>query len=214
MQFSSNFAVNNKLALDMTTINKNYVFSIFLALTFSFVSAQEKKTVEKEIPKKENIWNNFIFGGNLALQVGTVTLIDVSPNVGYIITPRLVAGLGASYEYYKDSYYSNFSSNIFGIRTYTEYILLNNIGKNLPVKANFAIFSHVEYEALNLDRDFSNTKSIGKVGRFWLNGILLGGGIKQPVGKHTSFNIAILYNINADARTPYENPIIRIGFYF
>jgi hypothetical protein len=197
----------------MLFINRSLISSIVFILSFSIISAQEKKPEQKDIPK-ESFWDNFVFGGNLSLQVGTVTLLDISPNVGYIITPRLIAGLGASYEYYRDSYFSNFSSNIFGIRTYAEYILLNNIGKKLTVKANFAIFSHFEYEALNMDRDFSNINSIDKVNRFWLNGILIGGGVKQPVGKHTSFNFVILYNVNADARTPYENPVVRIGFYF
>ena len=187
---------------------------MLILFAISSISAQEKKSDQKENTKKASILDRFVFGGNIALQVGTVTLIDISPNVGLIITPKILAGFGASYEYYNDSYYSKFSSNIFGIRTFAEYIILSNIGKNLPVKANFAIFSHLEYEALNLDRDFSNKLSIDKVNRFWLNGLLIGGGIKQPVGKHNSFNILILFNVLADSRTPYQNPMVRIGFYF
>jgi len=197
----------------MKALNKGFILLIISIFTFSTILAQEKKPEKKDVPK-ESFWGHFVFGGNIMLQVGTITLLDISPNVGYIVTPRLLTGLGISYEYYSASYISKFSSNIFGIRTYAEYVLLNNIGKMLPVKSNFAIFSHLEYEALNLDRDFSNINSIDKVNRFWLNGVLIGGGIKQPVGKRNSFNILILYNINAGSRTPYVNPVVRIGFYF
>lgn len=82
------------------------------------------------------------------------------------------------------------------------------------MKQNFGIFTQVEYEALNLDHDFSNTTTNERVSRFWLNGILLGGGLKQSIGKRSSFNISILDNILANKKTPYDNPVIRIGFFF
>jgi len=181
----------------------------------SLIYSQEKKPDKKDEPQKKSIGSNFVFGGNIGLQIGTVTFIDISPNLGYFIKPNLIAGIGTTYQFYHQSYYNaKFSSSIYGGRIFCEYIIIQNIKKVLPVKSNFAVFSHLEYEALNLDHDLTNPQISNKVNRFWLHGILIGGGIRQPIGKYSSFDIAILININANSRTPYENPLIRIGFYF
>ena len=186
----------------------------FLISTISI--SQEQAKPEKKEEKKNSFKDRFVFGGNIGLMIGTYTSIDISPVVGFYVTPRYLTGIGLTYQYYSETAYKSVNtirSHVFGGRFFHNYTFVENIGKNLPIKQNFALFGHIEYEALNLDRDFSDTKNIGRVNRFWLNGILIGGGIKQPIGKRSSFNIAILYNLLADARTPYTNPFIRIGFY-
>jgi hypothetical protein len=183
-------------------------------------SQEKKKEENKPEPKPANIWDNFVFGGNIGLQIGSVTSIEASPSVGYYFTPRLLSGIGGTYQYYKQTVfnsesYTHVASIIFGIRVFSCYTVIENIGKNLVIKQNFAIYTQGEYEGLSLDRDFSNVSSIGTVNRFWLHGFLVGGGIKQPLGKkRSSFNITILYNLTATKKTPYENPIIRLGFFF
>jgi hypothetical protein len=94
------------------------------------------------------------------------------------------------------------------------YTVLDNIGKNLASKSNFGIFTHVEYELLNLDRDLSNQLSRERVKRFWLPGLLVGIGVKQNFGKNSFFSISILYNVIATSKTPYDNPVLRVGLYF
>jgi hypothetical protein len=198
-------------------ISKLYtcILTITVLLFFSFaIQGQEKKQEKKEEPKKSKKWNNFVLGGNIGLQFGTVTYIDISPIVGYYITPRLLTGVGLTYQYFNDSYSTGYSTHIFGGRTFTNYALVEHIGRNLRIKSDITIFVHAEYEALNIGRDFTKAKNVGATKRFWLNGILLGGGIRKPIGKRSSFNFAVLYNILADSRTPYDNPIVRIGFYF
>jgi hypothetical protein len=166
---------------------------------------------EKDPKKEETKWDKFVFGGNIGLQIGTITYIEVSPNVGYYFTPKFMSGGGLTYQYYKDNgYLKTVGTNIYGGRVYSEYTFFDKIGQSSKIKSNYGVFGHIEYEGLNLDRDFSANN---KVKRYWLHGVLIGGGIKQTFGKHSSFNLSLLYNIIADSRTPYTNPIIRIGFY-
>lgn len=197
-------------------MKKIILFVLILScINFSNSFAQVNEKDKKDDTKKKGFWSKVVFGGNIGLQFGTITLIDISPNVGYLISPRLMAGLGLTYQYYKSNLnYYKITSNIFGIRTFANYTVIDNIGQNLPIKSNFSLYTHVEYEALNLDHDFSVTASINTVKRFWLHGVLVGGGLKQPIGKRSSFNIEILYNLTADSRTPYNNPVIRFGFFF
>jgi hypothetical protein len=192
-----------------------FILCLICFIFFVSISAQEKRdsTKAKEKPKSGKL-ANFVFGGAIGLQFGTITLIDVSPNVGYYFTPKVLAGIGFTYEYYSQKWYEkSISSSIYGGRIYNEYIFFDNIGTKTRMRSNFAIFSHIEYEALNMDRDFSNYQSFDKIGRFWLHGILIGGGLKQMVGKRASLNISILYNLIQDSRSPYTNPILRIGVY-
>ena len=183
---------------------------IFLCISFAAFAQKSKDKEEKE----SSIRERFVFGGSLGVQAGSVTSVYVAPMVGFYFTPRLFGGTSLTYQYYYEKWLnSEISTHIFGGSLLSEYTIIDDIGKNLPIKADFSIISHVEYEALNLDRDFSNSWANQKTARFWLHGILLGGGIKQNFGKHSSINIAILYNILWDARTPYTNPIIRLGIY-
>jgi hypothetical protein len=187
-----------------------------LLLSTGNISSQVKRdsTKNREKPRSGKL-DNFVFGGFIGLQVGTITLVDISPNVGYYITPKVLTGIGLTYEYYSQKWFgTRISSSIYGGRIYNEYSFFENIGVKTRMRSNFAIFSHVEYEALSLNRDFSDTQSSGKTDRFWLHGILIGGGLKQMVGKRASLNISILYNIIQDKRSPYDNPLMRIGFYF
>jgi hypothetical protein len=190
----------------MDTFRKlSLIILLFLSLV---ATSQEKK--EEKIRLKDR----FVFGGTLGAQFGSYTSVLVSPSLGFYITPRLLAGTNFLYQYYYEKWLkSEISTHIFGTSLFSEYAIINNIGKSLPIKADFSIITHVEYELLNLDRDFSNTISLAKVDRFWLHGILIGGGLKQNIGKRSSLNITFLYNLLWDNRTPYTNPLIRIGVY-
>jgi|WetSurMetagenome_2_1015567.scaffolds.fasta_scaffold477085_1 hypothetical protein len=193
---------------------KYLIFFILLSVSIGLIAQEKSDSIKTKNKPKTGKLDNFVFGGIIGLQFGTVTLIDVSPNVGYYITPKILTGVGFTYEYYSQKWYEKrISSSIYGGRIFNEYIFFENIGTKTRMRSNFAIFSHVEYEALNVDRDFSDMQSSAKTGRFWLHGILVGGGFKQMMGKRASLNISILYNIINDKRSPFDNPVFRIGFY-
>jgi hypothetical protein len=193
---------------------KYLIFILFVIMSANLFSQVKKDSVIHKEKHRPGKFDNFVFGGFIGLQFGTTTLIDISPNIGYYFTPKVLGGVGMTYEYYSQTWYEKrISSSIYGGRLFNEYVFFDNIGSHMRIKSNFALYSHFEYEALNMDRDFSDMQTFGKTNRFWLHGILVGGGLKQNFGKHSSLNISILYNIIADIRSPYTNPLVRIGFY-
>jgi len=151
------------------------------------------------------------FGGNLGLQFGDITLVDVSPMVGYRITDKVAAGISFSYIYYHYKIYNPYSylyedmsSNIYGTSIFGRYYFVENL------------FAHAEYEYLIYSYD--NYRPISSGGSYLKStetvdvpGFYLGGGYRQPVGGRTSFTITILYNVMESPYSPYSNPIIRAG---
>jgi len=148
--------------------------------------------------------NRLFTGGNLGLQFGTYTSIDVSPIIGYYFTNKFAAGIGAIYQYngFKDNINpaNSYNTNIYGANCFLRYYLFKNI------------FAHAEYEALNLETLYFDQLNRYSTPRFWVQSVLLGGGYRQPIGEHSSVNIMLLYNINETVDSPYSNPIIRMGF--
>ena len=173
-----------------------------------------------------SIRDRLFFGGSFGLKIGTYTDIELSPHVGYYITPRWAAGIGVVYEYYnyRDHWIvgqdpstgklltERFETHIFGGRLFTNYVIVNNINDWIPLGFNFRIFAHVEYEVLSYEKRFFNYYATG---RELQNSILVGGGLRFPMGKRSSMNLTVLWNLNSHLNNIYgSGSIIRIGYNF
>lgn len=174
--------------------------------------------LEAQWEEPPSLRDRLFFGGNLGLQLGTVTNIEISPLLGYYITPRLAVGLGIRYEYYKDSRdylpYLPFETNIYGGSIFSRFMVIQNISELIGLGLNSGIFAHLEYEVLSLEKKYFEIPATQEEGRFYLHSVLAGGGLNQPVGRRSAFTIMVLWNLNQTASSPYSNPIIRIGFNF
>ncbi len=173
---------------------KLLLFSTLLAL----VSIAQDSTMLKKQHPKSDFWDKFYTGGNLGVQFGTVTFIDISPLIGYKITDRISAGVGATYQYYQyhDKSY-DLKTNVYGGRVFGRYFFTDNI------------FAHAEYEYLNLEAfDFYPRRRVD------VGSLMAGGGYVQHFGEHSGIVAMILYNFTESVYTPYQNPIIRIGVNF
>ena len=177
-----------------------------LILTFLIIStiAPTIKSFAQGPPSvKESFWDRVFFGGNFGLQFGNQTIVDINPLIGYRLTEKLSVGTSITYIYYKfrDPYGINptYSTDIYGGSIFTRYFLLENI------------FAHVEGEVLS--REVPNY-FLDRYERMNVFGFYVGGGYRQQLGERSSLNILLLYNLNQDKNSPYENPIIRIGFGF
>lgn len=171
-----------------------FVFAGCLLALSSAVFAQDSTMLPKH-PPKERFIDRLFTGGNLGAQFGTITFVDVSPLVGYRITDKISAGVGATYQYYhyKDKYY-DFETNVYGGRVFGRYLFTD------------FLFGHAEYEYLNLEAfDFKRR-------RVDVGSLLAGGGYIQRIGKNSAIIAMILYNFTESVYTPYSNPIIRVGF--
>lgn len=184
-----------------------YCFAPAVAQFDEDYDEQEKDTTENKTSNDQtsgnqgNFWDRVYIGGNMSLQFGSVTYIDVSPLAGYRITERLSAGLGGTYQYLKYNNYFGFdgSFNTYGGRVFARHTILSQF------------FVHTEYEALStryLNQNLMEFK------REWVPGFFVGGGLFQGIGNKGGFNITILYNLlHDDERSIYDSPwVVRAGF--
>lgn len=182
-----------------------FVFSILLT---QFATAQGwQKPVSKNpfAPKSKALdKENVILGGNFGLFFGSVTYVDVSPFAGYCFNEHLMAGVGASYIYYRERFPNNyiFQDHMWGGRVF---------GRIFPVEQ---IFLHAEYELLNRSYyDFlMDTET-----RIWFASPLAGAGYFQGSPDGNGFSTFVLLALNRqDPRSPYYGTplIFRVGYQF
>lgn len=187
-----------------------YIFLGFCLFTTSLF-AQPK-------PEKKRLWDRMYVGGNFGLQFGTITDIEVSPHVGYYIYPRWSAGVGITYEYYKrkQSLYYPYSidTHIYGYNLFTQLALIQDLGRTFGIGNGISIIGQAEYERLSLERRYFERTTALTSGRFWLDSFLVGGGIKQAVGRRSSVYLLVMWNLNETVNSPYSNPIFKFGFDF
>jgi hypothetical protein len=178
-----------------------FVVCIFLGLTNSF--AQEEKA------ERPSLKDRLFFGGGLGAGFGDYTYVNVTPMIGYRVTPKLSVGLNLTYQYTTfDYYYANgrketFNGSDYGVGVFARQMLFG------------PIFLQAEYEYLN----YAGLYNDGSEYRSTFNSFMAGGGISQPLGGRAFVFITVLYNFSYanynsynSIRTPYDNPIVvRIG---
>lgn len=146
--------------------------------------------------------DNVTWGGNFGANFGTSTYIDISPLVGYYLTPQWVAGIGGSYIYYRQRFSPTafYQTHLYGARAFTQYSFLPNV------------FAHGEMELMNFDHyDFLS----GVNTRVWFPTPFLGLGYSIPMGGRATFRTMALFAFNStDPMSPYfNNPLVfRVGF--
>jgi hypothetical protein len=186
-------------------IRKPVLAILILTTSLSAVSAQSVR--EEAPPLKERLF----FGGNIGLQFGTITDIQVAPVVGLWVLPRLAVALGPDYHFFK---YQNLQTNIYGGKAYMEFVIFQNINKFIPMGSNTGIFIHIEDELLSLESAFWKEQNTYTSERFYINTILAGPGLSQQIGRRASLNIMFLWALNDSGYGIYGNPDIRVSFTF
>ena len=169
------------------------IFGLFLSQTNSL--AQRDFDPESNPAFKEKMY----FGGNVRLQFGAVTLIDISPLAGVMLNSKLSAGLGATYQYYNDNRFQGSTGSSYGGRVFARYNVLPNI------------FAYSEVESINWNAyNFFNDR----LQRTWTEAFFVGAGYFTPFGPRGGANFTFLYNLRHDNRNSYYNEpyVIRVGF--
>jgi hypothetical protein len=145
---------------------------------------------------KMDLRDRFYWGGNLGAWFGTVTFVDVSPLVGFRVNQRFSVGLGAIYNYYSYSYSgAKYSTSMYGGRVFGRYFILENV------------FAQAGWDRINRDNPYSFYMNE----RVWVDNILVGGGLRYPVGRNVFLTGTALWNLNQTPLSPYANPIIQLG---
>jgi len=181
------------------------ILLILFALNTDLYSQRKKETPP---PLRERMF----FGGSFGLQFGSYTNIEINPIIGLWVLPKVALAVGPGYQYFSDNYY-NLSTSIFSFKTYGEVALIRDLNNVFPVGIHMGIVLHIEDELLNLESEYWQNVTTGPE-RFWLNSLLVGGGISQPLGRKGAMTILILWVLNDSGYMIYDNPEIRIGFTF
>lgn len=185
---------------------------LLVALLFtisSTLNAQKERGVREDPPP---LSERFFFGGSFALQIGSFTDIEIAPVAGLWVLPRVAVAAGPSYRFYK---FLGNRTDILGIRTYSQLVLLRDIDKFIPIGVHSSIFIHLEDELLSLETDFWKIPSTDpRPRRFYVNTPLAGAGISQQIGRRSSVNFMVLWALYDSGYPLYSNPEIRVSFVF
>jgi hypothetical protein len=186
--------------------NKIGIFILFLGVNL-FVFAQNDdvsvtyhqsptvKDTSKYDPDRDEILRKIAVGGMLAVQAGTVTYIEVSPDVSYHFNKWVAAGVGGTYIFAHDSYDKE-SFHVFGARAFVEGHFFNYLGL------------YASYQALNYN-DF-RPQTLGE--RIWSNNLSVGGGYYRRAERFSMYAF-VLYNIsNREGHNVYGNVLFKVGF--
>ncbi len=140
--------------------------------------------------------SRWFIGGNLGLQFGTITILDISPYTGYKLTNKLSVGAGFTYQHLsegKGDY--KYTSNVYGGRVFSKYSIIPEV------------FAYAEYEVLN----YEVAIDINRYARKNVSSVLVGGGYRQMIGHNLYSDIMILWNLTESPDSMYTNPIYRVG---
>jgi hypothetical protein len=163
---------------------------------FFFIHLLSLSSVSVAQELKENATRDrFFTGGNLGLQFGAATFIDISPLLGYKFTEKLHGGIGATYIYYKikeTAYNYDYETSIYGGRVFGRYYFMENL------------FAHTETEILNMDvpQAIGGPGSQYKLVRDNIVSVLAGGGYAQKIGDRSAFVMMILWNFKEEQFSP------------
>ena len=165
--------------------------------------AQGEANSLEGVPFKERV----VTGGGLGAAFNRYQdFISISPEIGYMITRKLMAGTRLTYRYtnYKDIRPS-VKFNDYGIGPFVRFTVYKNI------------FIQTEYEYLNYEDLQVPITSAHETVRKDYSSFMAGGGFFQPIGQKASFYLMALYNFSyRDPRPneyiPYSSPLVlRVG---
>ena len=134
------------------------------------------------------------WGGSMAIQLGTVTLLGASPKIGYRVTEKLTAGLGGTYYYISDKVYGN-TSKFYGASAYARHLIMPRI------------FVHAEAERVHMRIGYELQPTA--IDMLWI-----GGGYYTSISPRAAAGMVLLYDVLENPNSPYSNPDIRGGITF
>lgn len=207
---------------------------LFLSLLITSARAQDVysssgkplRNDEKDVKSDKLIDpDRLIFGGWGVFGIGSgVTNVGITPIIGYRITEEFSAGIGFGYQYLR-------------VKDYYAVIVDPNTGaqEGRPLNAHFYspsvwmryriwnnIFAHVEYEQnISNVKEYTNDFTqfpppiITRKTTLSVPSLLVGGGLRQPVGERASIIFMVLYDVLQEPNSPYLNTVaIRFGVNF
>jgi hypothetical protein len=186
--------------------NIHFILLISLSTATHIATAQDtplppsispQSNLQNEPKPFEKFKDRLYFGGTVGAWFGQTTYVNLSPIIGVKINEKFSVGGGVIYNYYSQIYIGKkYVSTIYGGSAFARYFVLENL------------FAQVGWDRLSVP-DYT-TGLIDS--RAWIDNILVGGGYRQQFSDNGTVVAMIFYNINQSPLSPYQNPIIQIGF--
>lgn len=190
--------------------------TVFGLLLMGQVVGQEKENEKAEQPaekvteKKKGLDpQRLFFGGNFGLTFGNFTFINISPQVGYQISPMFSAGAGVNFIYQSDKY-NNGSREV---KNTLGYAGLNIFGRVNPYK--FILLS--AQPELNYVWGTTRVEGLAdsKINPQFVPSFLVGAGAALPMGGRGRMIAMLQYDLIQDKMSPYgRNAFVTFGINF
>jgi hypothetical protein len=171
-------------------------FSLCFSQYFAKDSLDKYKKYEAQNTKYRLI-DRLRFGGGFSGGIGSVSYLNISPTVFYLVSEKYIVGNTFEFIYYK--YANNVITNslksgvIYGISPFNRYLVTKDI--------------FLQAEIL-----FQNIQT-SKANRSWNAYPLAGMGYSVPINQRASFFALLMYNFNSTNSYSFYGPfILRIGF--
>ncbi len=179
-------------------MKKLLVLAFILTGIFYTAKAQD----ESEDPQKGFDKSKLFFGGNFALNFGNITIVNVSPQVGYRFSRLFAAGAGINGQYSSfrrprvdGSTYSRENYGVAGLNIFGRVYPIDQILLQVQPEMNY---TWGKFKQFNVGEQ----KLEGK----FVPSVLLGAGGVIPTGRG-AFLAMVQYDILQNARTPYGNRV-------
>ena len=161
---------------------KKRLITTLLLLSVSIIGFGQDSLDEEN----SSFWDKVYFGGDVQLQFGTISVINISPVMGYKVTETTSFGIGPVYERYSNGISS---TQVYGGRLIAKQIL------------GEVFIGQAEYEDLVIK---SNTKS--RLQRF-----LVGGGYREHLGGNIYAQLIFLWDVTHTNKSYNSSPLVYRG---
>ena len=169
---------------------KNTALSTILYLLILVTSTEVIAQKDVNIDSGPSFLDRVYTGGGFGFSSNSyATHLSLSPLAGYMITRKLSAGVGVTYQYYRNNFYE-VDDNRYGGKVFVMQMLV------------YQFFLYGEYNFINLNP----SPWLEATPRETYTRTMIGGGFSQPLGR-ASFNIMATYDVTWNENTsPYQSP--------
>ena len=144
-------------------------------------------------------WDNAFSGGSFGLTFGSVTDIQLDPELGYRFGKYFYLGIGVDYEYYKytdPSVNYSTSAQLIGGNIFARYVVYKNIFAEMQVKA--INWDAPQFDYLTQSLTFQNVT---------VPAFNIGVGYLEPIGQRSAIYIVVLYDLIYGNNSPAPSPL-------
>lgn len=151
--------------------------------------------------KKENLF----VGGNFGLGVGSYTNINISPQIGYHLTPMFDVGAGINFQYVSEKFYDYNGNDLYKV---SQLVFGGNVfGRFFPFRQGF-IQIQPEYNNVSIKTTYYDGYTPSSKYKVGVPSFLVGAGANL-----NGLLIGVFYDAAQNKNSPYgTQPYLNFGY--